>query len=65
MTTDRPPTIDQALEAVLETLDSPNLLGTALRAEQAKTGATANDLGKRVKAARSRPLILKALNRKP
>ncbi|MFG2987659.1 hypothetical protein ACGFYQ_41940 [Streptomyces sp. NPDC048258] len=66
MTTDRPPTIDQAVEAVLEALDNldsaRNLLGIALRTEQAKTGASANDLAKRAKPAMPRPLVLRALS---
>ncbi|WP_285438087.1 hypothetical protein [Streptomyces sp. ISL-98] len=36
-------------------------LGVALRAEQAKTGASANELAERVRGAMSRPLVLKAL----
>ena len=69
LTTDVPPTVDQAVEGVLEALDNLDsaraLLAIALRAEQAATGATANDLAKRVRGAMSRPLVLKALRQKP
>ncbi|MEU9480780.1 plasmid pRiA4b ORF-3 family protein [Streptomyces sp. NPDC048191] len=60
-----PPSITDAVDSVLDALDKVDkaraLLGVALRAEQAKTGASANELAERVRGAMSRPLVLKAL----
>ncbi|MBI0311609.1 plasmid pRiA4b ORF-3 family protein [Streptomyces javensis] len=65
LTTEPPPTIPDAVDFVLDALDKVDkaraLLGVALRAEQAKTGASANELAERVRGAMSRPLVLKAL----
>jgi hypothetical protein len=67
LTTDPPPSITDAVDSVLDALDKVDkaraLLGVALRAEQAKTGASANELAERVRGAMSRPLVLKALRR--
>ncbi|MDW8803677.1 plasmid pRiA4b ORF-3 family protein [Streptomyces scabiei] len=65
LTTEPPPSITDAVDSVLDALDKVDkaraLLGVALRAEQAKTGASANELAERVRGVMSRPLVLKAL----
>jgi hypothetical protein len=65
LTTEPPPSITDAVDSVLDALDKVDkaraLLGVALRAEQTKTGASANELAERVRGAMSRPLVLKAL----
>ncbi|WP_331747965.1 plasmid pRiA4b ORF-3 family protein (plasmid) [Streptomyces sp. NBC_00873] len=65
LTTEPPPSITDAVDSVLDALNKVDkaraLLGAALRAEQAKTGASANELAERVHGAMSRPLVLKAL----
>jgi hypothetical protein len=65
LTTEPPPSITDAVASVLDALgkvdEARALLGVALRAEQAKPGASANELAERVRGAMSRPLVLKAL----
>ena len=60
-----PPGVDEAAGAVLAALGAVEkareVLGAALRAEQGRTGASANELAGRVRGAMSRPLVLKAL----
>ncbi|WP_189135158.1 plasmid pRiA4b ORF-3 family protein [Wenjunlia tyrosinilytica] len=67
LTTGPPPTVSEAVDAVLEALSKVDearvLLGVALRAEQEKTGASANELAQRVHGAMSRPLVLRALRK--
>ncbi|MCQ8194641.1 plasmid pRiA4b ORF-3 family protein [Streptomyces rugosispiralis] len=68
LTTEPPPSVTDAVDAVLDALDKVDearaRLGAALRAEQAKTGASANALAERVSGAMSRPLVLRALRQK-
>ncbi|MGO4417231.1 hypothetical protein AB4Z54_00240 [Streptomyces sp. MCAF7] len=68
LTTGPPPSVTDAVDAVLDALDKVDearaRLGAALRAEQAKTGASANELAERVRGAMSRPLVLRALRQK-
>ncbi|WP_331731646.1 hypothetical protein OG298_45470 (plasmid) [Streptomyces sp. NBC_01005] len=65
LTTDSPPTVSEAITEVQAALDQVDTararLGAALRAEQQKTGASANELAARVHGTMSRPLVLKAL----
>ncbi|WP_331756260.1 plasmid pRiA4b ORF-3 family protein (plasmid) [Streptomyces sp. NBC_01590] len=65
LTTDPPPTVSEAVDLVQAALDQVDAararLGAALRAEQQKTGASANELAARVHGTMSRPLVLKAL----
>lgn len=64
LTTEPPPSITDAVDAVLDALNkvdkARSLLGVALRAERAKTGISANELAERVRGAMSH-LVLKAL----
>ncbi|BDT39471.1 plasmid pRiA4b ORF-3 family protein [Streptomyces yaizuensis] len=66
-TPESPPGVTDAVDSVLDALDQVEkaraLLGASLRAEQARTGASANELAERVRGAMSRPLVLKALRR--
>ncbi|MFG3207951.1 plasmid pRiA4b ORF-3 family protein [Streptomyces sp. NPDC048192] len=68
LTTEPPPSVTDAVDAVLDALDKVDQararLGAALRAEQQKTGASANELAARVRGAMSRPLVLRALRHK-
>ncbi|MEW2491900.1 hypothetical protein [Streptomyces sp. NPDC048411] len=68
MTIEPPPSVTDAVDAVLDALDrvdeARSRLGAVLRAEQAKTGASANELAERVRGAMSRPLVLRALRQK-
>jgi hypothetical protein len=60
-----PPGVDKAAQAIRDALAAVDtaraVLGRALRAEQAATGASANELANRVHGAMSRPLVLAAL----
>lgn len=65
LTTLPPPGVDEAAQAVRDALavvdTARAVLGRALRAEQAATGVSANELADRVHGAMSRPLVLRAL----
>ncbi|MFD7590865.1 hypothetical protein ACFV84_36105 [Kitasatospora sp. NPDC059811] len=69
LTTPAPPTVDEAAQAVRDALAAVDtaraVLAKALRREQTATGASANELAKRVEGTMSRPLVLKALNPVP